>query len=119
MFEALTRFQGLLTAENCCDPYSGFSDEAMRFIEEVYQIIDDYPELKLNQYHRLLEERNLLKNGMYCPEEADLSDWDLQGILALLVAIVRQERFNDGLLKRQIEKGTIDRCLERLKELDS
>lgn len=119
MFEPLTTLYGKLTAESFGDAYSGFSEEAMNFINMVYQLVDDHPELKLNHYQELLEERGLLKNGFYRPEETDLSTWDLQGVLALLVAIVRQERFNDGLIKQQIEKGSVDRCLERLKELDS
>lgn len=88
-----------------------------RLIDEVYSIIDDCPDLELKRYQDILVENGLPLDGTHRPEEANVERWDLQGVLGLLVAIVRQERFNDGLIAEQIKLGTIQRCLKRIKEI--
>ena len=51
-------------------------------------------------------------------EAADVSDWDGQGVLALMVGIIRAERFSDGTYKQFLENGCFVRWLHRLKEIE-
>lgn len=107
MYEDLTRYIGKLNETNV---YREFWDA-------LFGIADNYPEYKLSRYHEILAMNGLPLDGTHRPEEADISNWNAQGVLGLLVAIFRQDRLNEGLIRSQLEKGTIDRCLERLKEL--
>ena len=48
----------------------------------------------------------------------DVSKMDGQGVMALIMAAVRAERFCDGALKEFFENGSIEKWLLRLKEID-
>lgn len=50
--------------------------------------------------------------------KADVSKIDGDIILYMIFSIVRGERFSDGLFGSYVSNGTIDRWLEKLKELD-
>lgn len=135
MFELLTKYIGVLNDENSGEwiidqthkgtmddpkqfPFVAFSRLTENFINDVYKVVEEHPELDLRNYSDILEKNGLPLDGRHGPEDAKLSDMDLQGSLALLVAIIRWDRFCEGTIKKQIEKGTIDRCLKRIKELD-
>ena len=108
LFEELTQYIGKLNETNV---YREFWDA-------LFRMADTHPEYKLSRYHEILALNGLPLDGAHSPEEADISNWNVQSVLGLLVAIFRQDRLNEGLIRSQLEKGMIDRCLERLKELD-
>lgn len=87
-------------------------------MHEVYRIVDRYPQMGLNRYQEILE-----KNGIHWNKqemkEADVSKWDDQGVMALLVGILRADRFVEGVYKEFLENGCIRRWIERLKEIDA
>ena len=51
-------------------------------------------------------------------EAADVSDWNEQGVMALLVGILRADRFVEGVYQEFLENGCIRKWIERLKEID-
>lgn len=50
-------------------------------------------------------------------ENADVSNMDAQGIMALLMGMVRGERFCDGAIMGMIKSGAAKKWLLRLQEL--
>lgn len=107
MFDELTKYAGQLNETNV---YREFWDV-------LFGMAEKHPEYNLQRYHEILALNGLPLDGTHSPEEADIMNWDAQAVLGLLVAIFRQDRLNEGLILSQLEKGTLDRCLERLKEL--
>lgn len=61
------------------------------------------------------------KTGIDCHNDLkniDYSIIDGDTILYIIFSIVRGERFSDGLFGSYVENGTLDKMLNRLKELD-
>ena len=98
-------------------PFVIFSEMVHHFIDDVYALVDQYPEWELNHYGQILEENGLQwsKDSM---SEAIVEDLDARCICALLVGAVRAERFCDGALMSFFENGSITRWLNRLKAID-
>ena len=51
-------------------------------------------------------------------ESCDVERANAELVRALILTLVRQDRFAEGLLGRYARNGYLDRCLFRLKELD-
>ena len=85
-------------------------------IHAIYDIEENYPEYELTKYGEILKEHDI-EWGQRSMEEADVSAMDIQGILALLMGMVRGERFFDGTILSMLKSGTVFRWLERLKEI--
>ena len=98
-------------------PFVVFSEMVNHFVDDVYAIVEGYPEWELNHYGQILEENGLQwsKDSM---SEAIVEDLDARCICALLVGAVRAERFCDGALMSFFENGSITRWLNRLKVID-
>ena len=98
-------------------PFVVFSEMVSRFIDDVYAVVDAFPEWELNHYGQILEQ-----NGIKWKKEsmsgAIVEELDARCICALLVGAVRAERFCDGALMSFFKDGSINRWLQRLKELD-
>ena len=86
-------------------------------MHEVYRIVDRCPQLELNRYQEILEKNGIRwsKNEM---EAVDVSGWNEQGVMALLVGILRADRFVEGVYQEFLENGCIRKWIERLKEID-
>ena len=71
---------------------------------------------KLKQYGEILEEHGI-KWGQREMESVDVSDMDLQGVLALLMGMVRAERFCDGAIMGMLRSGAVLRWLQRIEKI--
>ena len=98
-------------------PFVVFSEMVRSFIDDVYAMVDAFPEWELNHYDQILEQ-----NGIKWEKEsmsgAIVNDLDARCICALLVGAVRAERFCDGALLSFFKNGSITRWLNRLKAID-
>lgn len=97
-------------------PYPCYTEVVDELISQVYAFSEGNPDYELTKYGELLEERGL-EWGSNSLENADVSSMDAQGIMAMLMGIVRGERFCDGAVLSACKSGSIVRWLERLKEL--
>ena len=97
-------------------PFVHYSDVVMTLISEVGNFVDANPDYNLTHYNELLNERGLKWNHQSL-EEADVSEMDAQGILAMLVGLIRGERFCEGALMGACKSGSVVRWLERLKTI--
>lgn len=98
-------------------PFVVFSEMLNHFIDDVYSLVEKYPEWELNHYGQILEE-NGLRWDSRSMGSAIVDDLDARCICALLVGAVRAERFCDGALMEFFKDGSVKRWLQRLAELD-
>lgn len=99
-------------------PYVNYSDIVNDFVSDVYKLNDENPEFCLNNYSDILE-KNDIKWAQDPLENADVSNLNAQCIMALIISVVRAERFCDGTLLSFLKSGTIKKWLIRLQEIDS
>ena len=97
-------------------PYPKYTEVVNELIDAVYKFEDENPEYELTKYGELLKERGL-EWGQRSMENADVSNMDAQGIMALLMGMVRAERFCDGAIMGMIKSGAVKKWLMRLQEL--
>ena len=98
-------------------PFVVFSEMVNHFIDDIYAVVEESPELELNRYGQILEQ-NGIKWESNSMSGAIVEDLDARCICALLVGVVRAERFCDGALMSFFKDGSIARWLNRLKEID-
>ena len=97
-------------------PYPMYTEMVNELIEAVYEFEHENPEYELTKYGELLKERGL-EWGQQSMDNADVSNMDTQCIMALLMGMVRGERFCDGAIMGMIKSGAVKKWLLRLQEL--
>lgn len=98
-------------------PFVSYSGLVRKFMDAVYTFEKNRPEYGLNRYRDILEQ-NGIKWGSVSMDAVDVSGKEGICVMALLLGAVRAERFCDGALLGFFQKGSIQRWLERLKEID-
>ena len=98
-------------------PFVVYDDIVEGLIREVYRFEEEHPEYGLNRYNQILDKHHIAWSDQEMTN-ADVSEMDGQGVMALLLAAIRAERFCDGALLDFLRKGCIQKWLERLIELD-
>lgn len=97
-------------------PYLSYSKVVFDLIDAVYDFSKNNPDYNLGHYNKLLEERGLEWNHQSV-KSADVYDMDAQGVMALLMALVRGERFCEGSISSALRKGIVQKWLFRLKQI--
>ena len=97
-------------------PFCAYSEAVHKLADAVYEFVESNPEYELKNYQKLLEDRGL-KWSMDSFREADVSIMDAQGILAMLVGLLRAERFSDGVVLEALESGLVLKWLERIRDI--
>ena len=85
-------------------------------IKAIYDFHKSNPEFELNNYRAILGEYRI-KWGMKEMIEADPSKMDEKVIMAMLMGMVRAERFSEGTIMEMLESGCVLKWLERLKNI--
>lgn len=98
-------------------PFVLYSGLVRKFMDAVFSFAENHLEHGLNQYRDILEQ-NGIEWGSAAMDAVDVSDKDGICVMALLLGAVRAERFCDGALLVFFQRGSIQRWLERLKEID-
>ncbi len=92
-------------------PYFIHSNKTIAFVKEIYRVSK---ELGIKNYKDVMK-----KNGIDCKfEDIDFSKLNSEGIIAILLFVVRGDRFVEGMLEGWLESGRINKLLEKLKELE-
>ncbi|MDM5319177.1 DUF6508 domain-containing protein [Bacillus pumilus] len=94
-------------------PYVNHSETVCRFIEDVYTFAEQHQEMELTRYSEILKE-NGIEGGTNDMENVDISNLNAQCVLALIMGVVRAERFCDGVILDFFKIGNMLKCLERL-----
>lgn len=98
-------------------PWVRYSESVIKLTKAVYQFVDEHENYNLHHYKDILENQGILWSTESM-RHADVSKLDGIIIMALLVGIIRAERFCDGILLDFFKDGTIKSWLKRLKEID-
>lgn len=98
-------------------PFVNYSETVRRFIEDVYTFAEQHQEMELTRYSEILKE-NGIEDGMNDMENVDISNVNAQCVLALILGVLRAERFCEGVILDVFTNGTIVKWLERLERLE-
>lgn len=98
-------------------PFVNYSETVRRFIEDVYAFAEHHQEMELTRYREILKE-NGIEWGMNDMEDVDVSNLNSQCVLALIMGVLRAERFCEGVILDFFTNGTIVKWLERLERLE-
>ena len=94
-------------------PFPAYTDTVNKLIKAVYNFNEKNPDYNLYNYNEVLEQ-NGYKELMF--DKIDVSNMDDKCLMALFMALVRGERFCDGLIMKMLEAGIVKKWLKRLKE---
>lgn len=83
--------------------------------QDVHHIAITYKEYGLTNYMQVLEEQLV---NVELPFSSQIAALNVTGILAVLVYMVRADRFCEGYLEGAVKDGYILMFLQRLKQLD-
>lgn len=97
--------------------FVNYSETVRRFIEDVYTFAEQHQEMRLTRYSEILKE-NGIEGGMNDMENVDISNVNAQCVLALIMGVLRAERFCEGVILDFFTNGTIVKWLERLERLE-
>ena len=98
-------------------PFVHYSECVSKFEREVYTFEKEHPEYELHNYSYTLESQNIEWSSRSM-KMADVSKLSGKTVMALLMGAVRAERFCDGALMGFFSDGSIEKWLNRLKEID-
>ncbi|PRS27744.1 hypothetical protein C6X96_18025 [Bacillus pumilus] len=98
-------------------PFVKYSETVRHLIEDIYTFAEQHEEMGLIRYREILRE-NGIESGMNDMENVDISNLNAQCVLALMMEVVRAERFNEGAILNFFTNGTIVKWLERLDRLE-
>ena len=98
-------------------PFVDYSEMVHNFIDDVYTFEKSNKDMELTRYGEILKD-NGLEWDSESMKSADISNLNLQCVLALIMAAVRAERFCDGALLDFFKSGYILKWLERLKSIE-
>ena len=94
-------------------PFCTYTDNVCEFAQSVCDFDKEHPEYNLKNYLKTIKEAGL-KNI----EKVNPKNLDPYLTMAILIYIVRQERFCDGLLLACLKNGLVQKLLLRLKDFD-
>ena len=98
-------------------PFVGYGRAGEMLIEAVHECVEDLSEvMDVHDYMGVLESYGL--HGVDDIQAVDASACDATCTLAMILAIVRQDRFCEGLLLHYLESGKMLEWMKRLAELD-
>ena len=98
-------------------PFVGYSKMVHNFIDDVYTFEKSNKDMELTRYGEILKD-NGLEWDLESMKSADISNLNLQCVMALIMGAVRAERFCDGALLDFFKSGYILKWLERLKSIE-
>lgn len=98
-------------------PFVSYSNVVHEFIEDIYMFMDSHKEYNLKNYEAILNE-NHIEWGSRSMAEADASKLDDKCIMALLMGLVRADRFSEGIILEFLKKGIVLSWLKRLEEFN-
>lgn len=78
-------------------PFVGYERIVIDLEHAIYDLVDIHPEMELTKYSEILEQ-NGLEWGTDSMEQADVSSLDGRAVMALLVGVLRADRFCEGVL---------------------
>ena len=98
-------------------PFVDYDSSSYDFESAVHTFINDHKNLGLTNYRYILEKANIAWSSESM-KSADVATLDGRSVMALIVGVIRADRFSEGTLAAFLESGKITEWLSRLKEID-
>ena len=95
-------------------PHINYTETVLKFVHAVYDFHKVNPEYDLVNYMGILETNGYTDINV---NTIDVSGMDDRCLMALFMALVRGERFCDGLMLDAFTHGDVQRWLARLREV--
>ena len=97
-------------------PHIEYSEAVRKLIKAVYNFHKANPDYDLFNYMGILNCNGYTDINV---NTIDVSEMDDKCLMALFMALIRGERFCDGLILDALEEGAVQRWLERLRTIVS
>ena len=97
-------------------PFVAYTQTAHNLISEIEDFVDQNPYYELKRYAKLLKERNI-EFSQEAFNKVDLDKLDAPGVMAILVGLMRAERFCEGVFLDNLKSGFIIKCIRSLEEI--
>lgn len=94
-------------------PFPIYTDAVHELIHVVHDFVEEHPEYPLHNYRAVMD-----KYKIENLQSAKIDSLNDEATLALLVWVVRGERFCDGLILGNLKEGRIQHLLMHLKDID-
>lgn len=98
-------------------PFVHYHQAVEDLVEAIYRCVDEHEDTGIKNYRNYIENK-----GIEYRDEAianlDVSKLDGLTVVALMLSIIREDRFCEGLLLDFCKNGCMTRWLKRLKEID-
>ena len=127
MYESLTKYldvfkecdfgEWIIDEKEVHFPYVNYDDAVRDFLDDVMVFVDAHEEMDLKRYFLILEDLGIEKSTE-AVAEADPEALDGRGVMALIVASMRGDRFCEGFLLHLLDEGCVVKWLKRLKGID-
>ena len=114
LLEVADGLKGDKIVEYVKDGYPVYTDAVMRFEHAVYRFHNENPDYGLKDYWGILEQNGFVSKLIYF----DLSDKDARCVMAMLMLVIRGERFCEGHIAGAFNSGVVQRVFGRLRELN-
>ena len=85
--------------------------------KEFKDFIKSHEDFNLYNYSDILDQMHIKQTGEIF-RIIDLQKLDGRTVMAMIVSVIRTDRFCDGLYLEFLDSGFFVRCLKRLKEID-
>ena len=91
------------------------TDSLNNFIDDFYKVVEE-ESLGYDLYHyQAILEKNDLEWSMDSLTSADVTDKDVECLLAMILSIIRADRFSDGTLREIVQEGYYATWLSELR----
>ena len=97
-------------------PFVAYGEVALALEREIYAFAETDEGSKSRSYNRVLESNGLGSGASL--DEADLAALDGVCVVAMMLCVIRMDRFCEGNYLHYLQSGFFSRCLNRLAELD-
>ena len=98
-------------------PFVSYDRIVLDLVDDIYAFVNDHPEYELHRYNDILA-MNGIDWSNKSMEEADVASLDGKAVMALLVGMLRADRFCEGAMFGFLKSGKVKEWLLRLKEID-
>ncbi|MFD1420727.1 DUF6508 domain-containing protein [Lactiplantibacillus songbeiensis] len=97
-------------------PFVTYSEAVHQFIKDFY-LFEEAKAFYLHQYNQLLDSQGIKVNSEFLTAER-IETFDDETVMAVIMGIIRNDRFAEGMLRHFLKNGVIGLLLKRLAALD-
>lgn len=98
-------------------PYIVYNNAVEELIKATYSFVDEHIEMDLTNYEDILKDAGIQYSARSL-RNIDVSNHNGNTVMAMIVGILRADRFVDGTLLEFCNNGCIEKWLLRLKQID-